>query len=135
MHLFRELATRPESREELNRLLSQWIGRDFPSLQPEEFDIEAVCAKLTEQAGIPAVGAQEITSGSLFPLPAVRIAPSASAFPPDDRRPCHERGGCLYFGRDGSFPASPSSSSASGPGSQRVSHYCTGRHQSHPHPR
>ncbi len=53
--LFRELATRHENRAELNRLFAQWIDREFPFMQQEEIDIEALYSGIVESAGVPAL--------------------------------------------------------------------------------
>jgi len=51
--LFREAATREENRAEMNRLLAAWIGREFPSPQPEEIDIDAMYLELVREKNIP----------------------------------------------------------------------------------
>ncbi len=51
--LFRELASRQENRAELKSLFAQWIDREFPFMQQEEIDVEALYQGLIQKEQIP----------------------------------------------------------------------------------
>jgi ferric-dicitrate binding protein FerR (iron transport regulator) len=53
LRLFREMASREESRAELDRLFAAWIGNDFPFAQNEDIDIDAMYLDLIETRNIP----------------------------------------------------------------------------------
>lgn len=53
LRLFREMASRPENRSELDRLFAEWVEGDFPFTQPEEIDVEALYLELIRNKGIP----------------------------------------------------------------------------------
>jgi ferric-dicitrate binding protein FerR (iron transport regulator) len=53
LRLFREMATREESRAELDRLFAQWINRDFPFSQTEDLDADALYLALVRRENIP----------------------------------------------------------------------------------
>src|ERR1700760_2339938 len=50
---FRELAGREENRSEFNRLLAEWIDRDFPVTLPEDIDVRELYSELTRRHDIP----------------------------------------------------------------------------------
>jgi transmembrane sensor len=55
LRLLRERVNRGENRAELNKLLTQMIEKEFPVRDPQEFDTEAMYARLAQQWGIPVV--------------------------------------------------------------------------------
>jgi transmembrane sensor len=58
--LFREMAAQQENRAELNRLFAQWIDREFPFIQQEEIDVEALYQGLLRKERIPSVQERQI---------------------------------------------------------------------------
>jgi transmembrane sensor len=63
LRLFREAANRPENRAVLDRLLAQYIGREFPFPQSEDIDIDALYSELTQNKHVPVAPGGAIAAG------------------------------------------------------------------------
>jgi transmembrane sensor len=87
--IFRELATLEENRATLNRLFAQWIDREFPFLQQEEIDVEALYLRLAQKEQIPEAGRPMLPIRQISALPVVMqpsLVPLVARTSPNSRR-------------------------------------------------